>query len=99
MRRLSSSSYCPRTVGALRKAACHIMRSIITGLAALAGLLATARSHGMMNRPSPRNNRQNEAFSNLTGCAGNACYWYQVGCMSGCRCAGWESAIVTTGFS
>jgi hypothetical protein len=74
------------------------MRSIITGLAALAGLLATARSHGMMNRPSPRNNRENEAFTNLTGCAGNACYWYQVGCMSGCRCAGWESAIVTTGY-
>jgi hypothetical protein len=52
----------------------------------------------MMNRPSPRNNRGNVDFSNLTGCAGEACYWYQVGCMSGCKCAGWEEAIVTAGY-
>lgn len=54
-----------------------------------------AQSHGMMNRPSPRNNRGDADFSNLTGCAGEACYWYQVGCMSGCKCAGFEKAIVT----
>ena len=49
------------------------MRSVV-----LLGLFSAdvVHSHGMMNRPSPRNNRHNTPFHNLTGCAGNACYWY-----------------------
>ena len=43
--------------------------------ALLASGLATAAGHAMMNRPSPRNNRNNSPFENLTGCAGEACYW------------------------
>ena len=68
------------------------------GLLVWAGIAAVCTAHGMMNIPSPRNNRGDQPFANLTGCAGNACYWYQVGCMSGCQCSGWESAIVTTGY-
>ena len=68
------------------------------GLLVWAGIVAVCTAHGGMNRPSPRNNRGDQPFANLTGCAGNACYWYQVGCMSGCQCSGWESAIVTTGY-
>lgn len=117
----------------------------VAALAALAAATCPSTfSHGMMNRPSPRNNMGNQKFKNLTGCAGNACYCeppsfeprlipselggltdlqrlglsrtpllsgthgtdrpvgahagYQVGCMSGCKCSGWESAIVTTGY-
>jgi hypothetical protein len=43
--------------------------------ALFASAATVAFSHGMMNRPSPRNNRDNSDFSNLTGCAGEACYW------------------------
>merc|ERR1712080_410426 len=60
--------------------------------------LGLADAHGMMNRPSPRNNDGNKDFKKQPGCTGAACYWYSVGCISGCKCSGYEKDIVNGGY-
>lgn len=51
-----------------------------------------------MNRPSARNNDGDKDFHKQPGCTGGACYWYSVGCLSGCKCSGYEKDIVNGGY-
>jgi hypothetical protein len=51
-------------------------------------LLTGAAAHGSMTHPRPRNAMSSPGTGPSTGadlsCEGDACYWYQVGCMIGC---------------
>jgi len=53
-----------------------------------ASAIATAAGHGSMTHPRPRNALSSPATAASQGsdlsCHGDACYWYQVGCMIGC---------------
>lgn len=57
-------------------------------LAVVASLLTEAAAHGSMTYPKPRNAMSSPGTAPSTGsdlsCEGDACYWYQVGCMIGC---------------
>lgn len=50
--------------------------------------IASAAGHGSMTHPRPRNALSSPAAAASWGsdlsCHGDACYWYQVGCMIGC---------------
>jgi len=67
-------------------------------LALLACRVGVAQAHGAINRPPPRNNEGGKDFHAQPGCSGEACYWYAVGCMSGCKCSGYEKDIVNGGY-
>jgi len=44
------------------------------------------------------NNDGDEDLHKQPGCSGAACYWYQVGCINGCTCSGYEKDIVNGGY-
>merc|ERR1711976_50615 len=50
--------------------------------------VAGAAAHGSMTHPKPRNAMSSPGTGPSHGsdlsCEGDACYWYQVGCMIGC---------------
>jgi len=54
----------------------------------LASAIARASGHGSMTHPRPRNAYSLPSTAGSQGsdlsCYGDACYWYQVGCMIGC---------------
>ena len=49
---------------------------------------AAVLGHGSMNFPRPRNANPSAPYAAEASCIGDACYWYQVGCMIGCTCSG-----------
>lgn len=67
------------------------------GLVLCSAALPLAWAHGMLNRPTPRENRHHEAVmsSQGPGCSGEACGWFSEGCAIGCKCNGKTNGTVT----